>query len=259
MKRRHVIAIAMATCTATVSFAQEPGNPSSVRPTVQADTTKIDTSSPATFGSDTVSYVVDAWAFVPVRTATVEISSNAGSRFVTTPGDRNLAGPAFLPNGAQVIGIELQGCDTNASVGIDVILWSHRTNAPTESFLNHGGVNTGGIFAGGCAYFSANLTPFTIDNFFRSYFIEVVPGAADTTNTFQAVRIHYRLQVSPAPATATFSDVPVGHPFHRFVEALVAAGITGGCAAGNYCPDSPVTRGQMAVFLAVALGLHFPN
>jgi hypothetical protein len=26
-----------------------------------------------------------------------------------------------------------------------------------------------------------------------------------------------------------------------------------------FCPDSPVTRGQMAVFLARALGLGFPN
>jgi S-layer homology domain len=68
-----------------------------------------------------------------------------------------------------------------------------------------------------------------------------------------------RLQVSPAPATATFADVPVGDPFHRFVEALVAAGITAGCGGGNYCPNAPITRGQMAVFLAAALGLHWPN
>jgi hypothetical protein len=26
-----------------------------------------------------------------------------------------------------------------------------------------------------------------------------------------------------------------------------------------YCPDNPVTRGQMAVFLATALGLHWKN
>jgi hypothetical protein len=53
--------------------------------------------------------------------------------------------------------------------------------------------------------------------------------------------------------------VPVGHPQLQFVEALVAAGITAGCGGGNFCPDAPVTRGQMAVFLAAALGLHFPN
>jgi len=63
--------------------------------------------------------------------------------------------------------------------------------------------------------------------------------------------------VSAAPASATFGDVPTTHVFHRFIEALVDAGITAGCGGGNYCPDNPVTRGQMAVFLSRALGLHF--
>ena len=32
-----------------------------------------------------------------------------------------------------------------------------------------------------------------------------------------------------------------------------------GCGSGNYCPDANLTRGQMAVFLSKAMGLHFPN
>jgi hypothetical protein len=68
------------------------------------------------------------------------------------------------------------------------------------------------------------------------------------------------LQVSPAPATASFpNDVPTSHPYFRFVEALKASGITGGCGTGSYCPDAAVTRGQMAVFLATALGLNWIN
>jgi hypothetical protein len=51
---------------------------------------------------------------------------------------------------------------------------------------------------------------------------------------------------------ADFLDVPGGHPNHRFVEALVRRHVTGGCGAGNYCPDAPVTREQMAVFLLTA-------
>jgi hypothetical protein len=63
--------------------------------------------------------------------------------------------------------------------------------------------------------------------------------------------------VSPAPGTATFNDVPTTHPFFQFIEALHASGITGGCSAAPplYCPDNSVSRGQMAVFLAKALGL----
>jgi hypothetical protein len=75
------------------------------------------------------------------------------------------------------------------------------------------------------------------------------------------VRLFWRRQVSPAPAEASFDDVPVGHPFHRWIEALRDSGITRGCGASPplFCPDEPVTRGQMAVFLSVALGLHWPN
>jgi hypothetical protein len=72
------------------------------------------------------------------------------------------------------------------------------------------------------------------------------------------VRLTWQRRVSPAPATATFGDVPTGHPYFAFVEALVASGITAGCGGGNYCVDNPITRGEMAVFLAAALGLHWP-
>ena len=65
----------------------------------------------------------------------------------------------------------------------------------------------------------------------------------------------YVLEVGPAPPFPTFDDVPTTHPFFQFIEALTAAGITAGCGNGNDCPDAPLTRGQMAVFLAEALGL----
>jgi hypothetical protein len=81
-------------------------------------------------------------------------------------------------------------------------------------------------------------------------------GPGDSTLTVQKVRVQWRRAVSPAPAVATFPvDVPTTHPFFQFVEALVSSGITAGIGPGMYGPDDPVTRGQMAVFLAVALGL----
>jgi uncharacterized delta-60 repeat protein len=68
----------------------------------------------------------------------------------------------------------------------------------------------------------------------------------------------------PTPATATFADVPNSGPTefsHEFVEKFVELGITSGCQAGPprlYCPTAPVTRGQMAVFLARAFNLPLP-
>ncbi len=58
----------------------------------------------------------------------------------------------------------------------------------------------------------------------------------------------------PPPATGTaFPDVPVGNPFARWIEELARQGVTGGCGGGLYCPDNPVTRQQMAVFLLKTL------
>jgi hypothetical protein len=99
-----------------------------------------------------------------------------------------------------------------------------------------------------------------VQNATHTYSLLVYVNAVDPNlHHFNAVRVRYMLQVSPAPGTATFGDVPTSHPFFRFVEALAASGITGGCGGGDFCPDTPLTRGQMAVFLSVALGLHWPN
>jgi hypothetical protein len=55
---------------------------------------------------------------------------------------------------------------------------------------------------------------------------------------------------TPSPCTtAPFPDVPCSSPFAAWVQELVARGITAGCGGGLYCPTSPVTREQMAVFL----------
>jgi hypothetical protein len=45
-----------------------------------------------------------------------------------------------------------------------------------------------------------------------------------------------------------FADVPSTNPFCPWIEELARRGITAGCGGGNYCPLSPVDRGQMAVF-----------
>ena len=63
----------------------------------------------------------------------------------------------------------------------------------------------------------------------------------------------------PACTTPTFADVPCSHLFARWIEELAARGITAGCGGGNYCPDSPVSRGQMAVFLSKTFSLPVPT
>ena len=53
-------------------------------------------------------------------------------------------------------------------------------------------------------------------------------------------------------ASHQFQDVPNSHTFHTAIDFMATNGITQGCnppANTNYCPDDPVTRGQMAGFL----------
>jgi hypothetical protein len=63
----------------------------------------------------------------------------------------------------------------------------------------------------------------------------------------------------PACTVATFLDVPCSSPFAAWIYELVRRGITGGCATGLYCPTSPNTRAQMAIFLTTTFGLALPN
>jgi hypothetical protein len=51
-----------------------------------------------------------------------------------------------------------------------------------------------------------------------------------------------------------FEDIPCSHPFYGWIERIRELGITAGCSPGLYCPDAPVTRKQMAVFIISAMG-----
>lgn len=57
----------------------------------------------------------------------------------------------------------------------------------------------------------------------------------------------------PVVARDYFSDDD-GTTHEGAINALAAAGITGGCSAGRFCPSSAVTREQMAGFLYRAFG-----
>jgi len=52
-----------------------------------------------------------------------------------------------------------------------------------------------------------------------------------------------------------FGDVPNEHWAAAWIKQLAAEGITSGCSDGSYCPDAPVTRAQMAVFLVKTFNL----
>ncbi len=50
-----------------------------------------------------------------------------------------------------------------------------------------------------------------------------------------------------------FGDVPADDDFCPWIEQAARDGFTTGCGGGNYCPDAPVTRRQMAMILEKAM------
>jgi hypothetical protein len=163
-----------------------------------------------------------------------------------------------LPSGAIIDYIGLDYCDSDPSLSPGLTMF--------DSFGDHqfntvGSITPPANVPCGYAYNAAALGYQLVANQGHQLsFVLNIPVNAGTIK-FRGVEVLYRLAVSPAPGAATFNDVPTGHPFFQYIEALAASGITGGCQASPplYCPDAPLTRGQMAVFLAKALGLHWPN
>ena len=170
-------------------------------------------------------------------------------------GIREVAGAGNVTYQAlNCVRVEPTGSVNSSNVGFPVHL-------PTGALLTAIRVNYFDDYVGSDPSVETLATPHTVANAGGSYAILAFLSRSGATLTaLYGFEISYHLQVSPAPAVATFpNDVPTSHPFFRFIEAMAASGLTGGCAAGSFCPDNPVTRGQLAVFLSVALGLHFPN
>jgi subtilisin family serine protease len=71
------------------------------------------------------------------------------------------------------------------------------------------------------------------------------------------LRTKYGSGYNPPPATGIFADVPITNQFAPWIEQLYLLGITGGCGTNplRYCPDNPVARDQMAVFLALTFNI----
>ena len=63
-------------------------------------------------------------------------------------------------------------------------------------------------------------------------------------------------QEPPAVTSTRFADVDATGFHAAFIERFAELGVTQGCGDGtNYCPDDPVRRSHMAVFLSSAFGL----
>jgi hypothetical protein len=185
--------------------------------------------------------------------------SNTG--YVYATGGTTAIAPVQLPTGSIIVYLDLYYDDTDPSSDMSFELDLY------PGYFNGGGPVTiqavASTGSGGQGYAFSNPFSYTVDNNPSSgggqYSVVGTLVPIGGTLGFKAVDLWYYRQVSPAPGTATFQDVPTNHPYFQFIEALSAAGITAGCNVSppQYCPDRQITRGEMAVYLAKALGLEW--
>jgi hypothetical protein len=168
----------------------------------------------------------------------------------------HLYGWVHAPGGTALDHIEFDYCNGDATndLTFNVYDCGYLGDCPSTPV-----VSLSGPHGTGCNLAASAFTPITVNNNFDEYLLEVIFPSSPTDGTvnFAGAIARFKYQVSPAPATATFADVPTSDFGFQYIEALNASGITGGCGSGNYCPDSPVTRRQMAIFIAKALGLDW--
>jgi hypothetical protein len=128
------------------------------------------------------------------------------------------------------------------------------TEALSDGFTKTWTLHVGESFAD--APTSLNFYPF-IENIFHNGITGGcgAPGYCPGTSVNRGQMAVFLLKAKhgslyvPPPCTGIFPDVSCGSPFAPWIEQLFHEGITGGCGGGNYCPNNPVTRQQMAVFL----------
>ena len=241
--RAPLAAAILGTCLAMSSFAQT-APPREPRPD---DIRAYGTTNWSNFR-------LGASEFLPANSLTAYDTS--GSEVFSTNPNGYFHGVPHVPTGALLTYWYLDYCANVTGGDVWAYLWSCDHDDPytcAQIGILHGTVNV----VCTAVYQDLQPTPYTVNNNTKDLFVEVNTKGGYLDSGFMGVSIYYKLQMSPAPATATFADVPTSYLYFRAVEALAAAGITSGCGGGNFCPNQSVTRGEMAKFLSVALGLSW--
>lgn len=252
--RRIVLSITAASIAGTAFAATAPKQ-------VRVATTRH---APDEFGTqDYAVTVVGAVSFTPLSD-----DNSSYPSYVTDPSnfarqnhifstDIHYYATASIPSGAVLDTVGLEGaCSAPAVTGIALSLVDRNGNVtPVVAFsCSQHALDTD--------YNAVPLGFQLAQNVHNLLAIDVeINDGADTSGAFSWVELWWKRAVSPAPATASFDDVPTNDPFFQYVEALKASGITVGCSQSPplFCPDRPLTRKEMAVFLSVGFGLHWPD
>ena len=221
---------------------------------------------PEAWGTALPTYLVVGASELSPRNSSIGVGciQSCQLRYATSVVPEQFYAPIHIPSGALLTYLELDYYDATPSGQAFATLGVCDRSAEGCSGFSGPCSNSALTCSGdaaGSGFFidEEDITSYgiVIDNAQSRYVIAAGNSTADGTTAISQIIIGYVRQVSPPPASATFADVPTSHPLFQFIEALVASGVTAGCGGGDYCPNAPLTRGQMAVFLAKALGLQW--
>lgn len=206
---------------------------------------------------------IGAPAFQPAATGGSSFLSGNAYRY----GQGGYVAPLSLPDGAEISMMCLYADDPDAGSLVLAELDAGKMPAggqdpglvvvPNSVVTADFNIGFGTVCTGPMSYTihtTADLDGNGVENLFHFVNVTVMANAG-----LGGVRVFWHRQVSPLPAASSFDDVTLGSQYSPFIEALKAAGITGGCQASPplYCPDRPITRAEMAVYMSLALGLHW--
>jgi hypothetical protein len=204
---------------------------------------------------------VHAYAFQANTSSDPIMDDGNGYRYFGDEAVPYMAAPVILPVGAEIVAMRLSHCSANDG-DIVVALYDNGEGGSgggggtmvAGPITTEAGCGLNGVLPPPNTYAKALGHPLYLVVYFAG-------GQTDGSAKFNNVSIWYQRKVSPAPPPelASFGDVPATDFGFQYIEALAASGITGGCGEGNYCPDQPVNRRQMAIFLAKALGLNWAD
>jgi hypothetical protein len=214
------------------------------------------THAPDEFGTQDTDTTVSALGFYPAFSAQPYSTSGSLGRFGATNLDEHFYAPVEIPLGAVIDFIALNNLNDNTP---NVILLSLR-------YRNENGAVATIATIGNTPHstwqtdFNATALGYTYSLHFP-LILDVEITSSPNLQFFGNARVIWHRSVSPPPVSAYFTDVPTSDFGFQFIEAFNAAGITVGCNTSppQFCPDRNVTRREMAVFFAKALGLHWPN
>jgi hypothetical protein len=266
MKGSRVLVLVLAsTLGAAFVRAQDPAMPildapppARPEPDIQKDLAAGKPVSPRDYGVGNVNILqIPAAAFVPFNTTWTH---DGNGYFYPASSNINAHGwaPLQLPSGALIEYVDLYYYDGDSTYDATAKILAG-TGSGSVTFGTIGNIASSSSNSG-LGYASSNVFAYAVNNDVEynggaQLFVQVT--LPSTAIGFKAVDIWWTRQISPAPATATFADVPTNHPYFRVIEALAASGITSGCGGNNFCPNGTVTRQEVAKFMVRALGLYW--